>query len=60
MTIDDIRREDFEAYEDLRVSGITNMYAMNIVMEFTGLSCEKIIVIQKNFKELKDKFLGGL
>ena len=52
----EITREDFEAYERVRQSGVTNMFATNTVCELSGLSREKVIVILGNYKALMEKF----
>ena len=39
-----ISPEDFEAYEDVRQSGVTNMFDFRTVMELTGLSKDMIIL----------------
>jgi len=48
-----ITKEEFKAYESVRESGITNMFAINIVSKISGLSKEKIITIMENYSELK-------
>ncbi len=54
----EITREDFEAYESVRSSGVTNMFAVGIVGDLSGLSREKILTIMKNYGELMEKFPG--
>lgn len=53
-----ITKEEFEAYEKVRVSGVTNMFAVTTVSELSGLSREKISKIMGNYSELMDKFPG--
>ena len=51
-----ITQEDFQAYEDVRQSGVTNMFAVSTVSDYSGLSKDKIISIMKNYSELNTKF----
>ena len=51
-----ITQEQFEAYEDVRESGVTNMFAIKMVESLSGLSKETIMSIMKYYGELKDKY----
>jgi|LULN01.1.fsa_nt_gb hypothetical protein len=51
-----ITQEDFDAYEDVRQSGVTNMFAVSTVSDYSGLSKDKIISIMKNYSALSDKY----
>lgn len=51
-----ITQEQFEEYEDVRQSGVTNMFNFRMVMELTSLSREQIIEIMHNYSELKKKY----
>jgi hypothetical protein len=53
-----ISKGDFEAYERVRSSGVTNMYAINVVEDYSGLPREKIIAIMKNYAELNKAYPG--
>ena len=55
MTIE-ITQEDFEAYEDVRESGVTNMFNTAVVSDYSGLSRDKIISIMQNYSALKQKY----
>ena len=55
-TMDDITRDEFERYEQVRSSGVTNMFAVNVVKDLSGLSREKILAIMKNYGELMKKY----
>ena len=48
-----ISPEDFEAYEDVRESGVTNMFDIRTVMELSGLSKDMVMKIMKNYSEAK-------
>ena len=52
----EITKEDFEAYEAVRASGVTNMFDVKTVEILSGLSKEKIITIMKNYSKLLEKY----
>lgn len=56
--MEDISREDFQSYEDVRASGVTNMFMISVVEEHSGLSRDKIITIMKNYSDLERKYPG--
>jgi len=51
-----ITEREFELYEQVRSSGITNMFALERVQILSGLSKELIIAIQENYSELMKKY----
>ena len=51
-----ITKEQFEAYVDVQMSGITNMFDVRTVGELSGLEKEEIMEIMKNYGMLKDKY----
>jgi len=51
-----ITQEDFDAYEGVRESGVTNMFAINVVSDYSGLNKDKIVSIMKNYGALRDKY----
>ena len=53
----EITKKEFMSYEEVRVMGRTNMFHLINVMALSGLSREKIIKIQENYRELSDKYL---
>ena len=55
MTIE-ITQEDFQAYEDVRESGVTNMFNTAVVSDYSGLSRDKIIGIMTHYSDLKLKY----
>ena len=56
MTIE-ITQNDFDAYEDVRQSGVTNMFnTAAVVSDYSGLSRDKIVSIMKNYGALRDKY----
>ncbi len=55
MTIE-ITQEDFQAYEDVRESGVTNMFNTSVVSDYSGLSRDKIVSIMQNYGALHDKY----
>ena len=54
----DISKEDFIAYEEVRVSGITNMWDVDVVMLESGLDRDKIMCIMKNYSKLMEVYPG--
>lgn len=56
MEIESITKEDCEAYEAVRVSGVTNMFMVATVCEISGLSREKVMTIMENYGKLNEKF----
>jgi len=55
MTIE-ITQDDFQAYEDVRESGVTNMFNTAVVSDYSGLSRDKIVSIMQNYGALHDKY----
>ena len=55
MTIE-ITQDDFQAYENVRESGVTNMFNTSVVSDYSGLGRDKIVSIMQNYSALKDKY----
>ena len=51
-----ITQEEFDSYENVRESGVTNMFAVSTVSDYSGLSKDKIVNIMKNYSALSDKY----
>ena len=51
-----ITQEQFEAYIDVQMSGVTNMFDVKTVGELSGLEKEEIMTIMKNYGQLKEKY----
>ena len=51
-----ITQDEFAAYEDVRESGVTNMFNVSVVSDYSGLSRDKIMTIMKNYSELNEKY----
>ena len=58
MTIEtvNITQDEFEAYVDVQTSGVTNMFNVAVVSDYSGLSREKIIDIMTNYEILNNKY----
>jgi len=54
--MENITQDEFDAYEDVRESGITNMFNVSVVSDYSGLSRDKIITIMSNYNTLNDKY----
>lgn len=50
-----ITKEDFDAYEGVRQSGVTNMFDVRAVKALSGLTKEKIRDIMKNYSKYKNE-----
>ena len=53
-----ITKEEFEAYENVRESGVTNMFMVSAVSELSGLDVTKIMEIMHSYSELDKKYPG--
>jgi len=56
MNKEDITKKDFEAYEEVRQSGVTNMFMASKVSELSGLSKTQILAIMQDYSYLNTKF----
>ena len=58
MTIEtvNVTQDEFNAYEDVRESGVTNMFNVSVVSDYSGLSRDKIITIMKNYNTLAERY----
>jgi hypothetical protein len=52
-----ISKKEFMRYENLRRSGIVNMFDLEYVMSATYLAKEKVLEIMKNYTELAEKYI---
>jgi len=52
----EITKEQFEAYVDVQMSGVTNMFDVKTVGQLSGLEKEQIMTIMTSYGELKDKY----
>ena len=52
----EITKKQFEAYVDVQMSGVTNMFDVKTVSELSGLEKEEIMTIMKSYGELKEKY----
>ncbi|KKL24052.1 hypothetical protein LCGC14_2419170 [marine sediment metagenome] len=55
MNLEDITFEDFQAYEKIRKSGITNMMSPD-VQDLAGISKEIHFAIMRHYEALCDKY----
>ncbi len=55
-TAAEITREEFQDYEDVRESGVTNMFDVGMVEDLSGLDRETIFAIMKQYSELNKKY----
>lgn len=52
----EITKDDFMAYEEVRQSGVTNMFMVSTVSDLSGLDRETILAIMDNYSELAEKY----
>ena len=52
----EISKEQFLDYEAVRLSGVTEMTAITVIEELSGLSREQIFEIMKRHDEFKKKY----
>lgn len=52
-----VSEQEFLAYEDVRLSGVTNMFDVRVVSELSGLDRETILDIMKNYNEYAKQYL---
>ena len=52
----EITKEDCEAYEKVRTSGITNMFDVSRVCQLSCLDRDKVMEIMKKYEELNEKW----
>jgi hypothetical protein len=55
----EITKEDFEAYVEVQKSGVTNMFAVNLVCQLSGLTKEKVLDIMENYGKYEDMYHLG-
>ena len=51
-----ITQDEFDAYVEVQESGITNMFNVSVVSDYSGLSRQQIWAIIKNYRELNEKY----
>ena len=54
--MENITKDQFEAYVDVQMSGITNMMDVKTVSELSGLERQEIITIMRNYNKLQEKY----
>lgn len=53
-----ITKDVFMRYEGVRQSGICNMFDVNQVCNYSGLTKEQVVYIMKHYGELEEKHLN--
>lgn len=56
MNKENINQNQFELYEEVRLSGVTNMFAIENVMKLSTLLREQVICIIENYEDLANKY----
>ena len=53
-----ITKEKFLRYEEVRQSGVTNMFAIKTVIALTGLDQKEVWEIMKKYSILREKYIN--
>jgi hypothetical protein len=51
-----ITQDEFDAYVEVQMSGVTNMFNVSVVSDYSGLSRDKIITIMENYNTLAQTY----
>ena len=51
-----ITQDEFDAYVEVQMSGVTNMFNISVVSDYSGLSRDKIITIMENYNTLAQTY----
>ena len=51
-----VTQDEFDAYVEVQESGITNMFNVSVVSDYSGLSRDKIMTIMKNYSDLQKEY----
>ena len=51
-----ITQEQFDAYVEVQESGVTNMFNVAVVSDYSGLSRQDIMTIMSNYSVLQEKY----
>ena len=51
-----VTQDEFDSYVEVQESGITNMFNVNVVSDYSGLSRDKIMTIMSNYTDLKKQY----
>ena len=60
MTKTEITKQQFKAYLQVQMSGITNMFDLRNVTALTGLDKNQCLEIMENYGELYKKYNDGV
>lgn len=56
VEVNEITKEQFQAYENVRAGGVTNMFDVRMVMQLSGLDRDTILAIMKGHEGLDTKY----
>ena len=51
-----VTQDEFDSYVEVQESGITNMFNVSVVSDYSGLSRDKIMTIMKNYSDLQKEY----
>ena len=52
-----ITKKEFLAYERVRTSGVTNMWAITLVCQLSGLDKKRVLEVMEKYNELSERYL---
>ena len=52
----EITKEQFDSYNDVRESGVTNMFNVTMVCDISGLTKEEVMNIMKNYSVYSERW----
>ena len=51
-----VTQDEFDSYVEVQESGITNMFNVSVVSDYSGLSRQDIMTIMSNYSVLQEKY----
>ena len=51
-----VTQDEFDSYVEVQDFGITNMFNVAVVSDYSGLSRDKIMTIMSNYTDLKEQY----
>ena len=51
-----ITQDEFDSYVEVQESGVTNMFNVAVVSDYSGLSRDKIMTIMTNYSDLNKQY----
>ena len=58
VSFEEITKEAFEAYEEVRISGVTNMWDTALVCDLADISKDMCHAVMRDYEKLMAKYPG--